>query len=96
MRKITFIALCAFMLHPAFAADSSTTPTFATPNYVNGAVDEIKTRIDNTINTLTVAVNEIKEDINNIETDANIVKTTGDFTINGTLLVPTPELPTVQ
>ena len=35
------------MLHPAFAADSSTTPTFATPNYVNGAVDEIKTRIDN-------------------------------------------------
>ena len=82
------------MLHPAFAADSSTTPTFATPNYVNGAVDVINTKIDNAIDTLNVTVNKIKEDINNIE--ANIVKTTGNFTINGTLLVPTPELPTVQ
>lgn len=89
MRKITFIALCAFILHPAFAADSSTTPTFATPNYVNGAVDVINTRIDNAIDKLTVDVNEIK-------TDTKFVNTTGDFTIKGTLLVPTPELPTVQ
>lgn len=96
MRKITFIALGAFILHPAFAADSLTTPTFTTTNYVNGAVEVINTKIDNAVNTLSDAVDEIKDDITNIETDASIVKTTGDFTIEGTLLVPTPEMPDVQ
>ncbi|MBQ2858792.1 MAG: hypothetical protein IJE82_00315 [Alphaproteobacteria bacterium] len=95
MRKIALVALCAFMFQPAFAAES-TTMAFATANYVNGAVDSVNKKMDNAIDTISTAVDNINTDIEDIKNDTRIVKTTGDFTITGTLNVPTPEMPDVQ
>lgn len=101
VRKIVLVALCAFVFHPAFATDSTTT-VFATANYVNGAVDSV----NNTINETNAIVNQNTQNISDVQNAINttVVRTgvnanqtmAGTYTITGTLNVPTPEMPDVQ